>query len=152
MYDPVTTLDTLDFLCHPKDPITLLYSQNLRLLLGANILFFLVLSCVQVMLPFSLSDAGWLFFNPVCVLALRVSVWPLHLIVSFPVSSLWRTGWTDEVYYFIVTCVLYMYAHMCAGVLTNATAMWKPEVDVGMPSSIASMTYFFFRQCILLSL
>lgn len=61
MYEPVTTLDTLDFLCHSKDPITLLYLQNPRLLLGANILFFLILSCVQAMHPFSLSDAGWLF-------------------------------------------------------------------------------------------
>lgn len=60
MYEPVTTLNTLDSLCHPKVLNTFLYLQNLRLPLGANILF-LVLTCVQVMLPFSLSDAGWLF-------------------------------------------------------------------------------------------
>lgn len=113
MYEPVTTLNTLDSLCHPKVLNTFLYLQNLRLPLGANILFFLVLTCVQVMLPFSLSDAGWLFEPSVhpclvsfCMVFTSDCEFPCPLTVG---NRLDRWDVTLHCY----VCVIYVCTYVC---------------------------------------
>lgn len=57
------------------------------------------------------------YLNPVCILALWVSVWPLNLTVSVPAPSLWGTCWRDECVTSLLcvcyTC-MYTYVQVCS--------------------------------------
>lgn len=140
------------FYVTPRTLLLFLYLQNLRLLLGASILFFLVLSCVQVVFPFSLSDAGWLFepsVHPCLVSFCMAFTSDCEFPCPFTVGNrLDRWGVSLHCYVCVVHVCTHVCrcAHQCNCNVEARSWCWNAFLDCFYA------LFFFFRQYILWSL